>query len=61
MSNLKRKNYWPIRATLVETNKGKLILYLSVHQFDLEKFCLEEGKQPDDLFSIVVSCRGKKP
>ena len=54
-----KKTLFPVRATLIETKRGKIILHLSVHSRDIERFCLELGKQPDGLFEVVVHRRGE--
>lgn len=53
-----KRTLFPVRATLIETKKGKIILHLSIHSRDIERFCLEPGKQPDGVFEVVVHERG---
>ena len=54
-----KKTLFPVRATLIETKRGKIILHLSMHNRDIERLCLEPGKQPDGLFEVVVHRRGR--
>ena len=54
-----KKTLFPVRATLIETKKGKIILHLSIHSRDIQRFCLEPGKQPSELFEIIVHERGE--
>ena len=47
-----------LKASLQETKKGKLILHLSIPEFDLREHCLQTGTQPKDLIKIIIHRKG---
>ena len=52
------KNYKPVKAKVVCHENGKPVVYLSMHRADLRNLCLEKGKQPKSLFTIVIKAYG---
>jgi hypothetical protein len=47
-----------MHATIQQTKTGKLILHVCVDEGETEKYLLQNGKQPEGIFTIIVHARG---
>jgi len=47
-----------VKAKIVAHENGKPVVYLSIHRADLKNLLIETGKQPQDLFTVVVKSYG---
>jgi len=43
-----------MKAKISQTKTGKLLLYVSLDEFEREEYLLQKGKQPSGLFTIII-------
>jgi len=43
-----------MKARIQQTKRNKLILHLSLSESELENYLLQKGKQPENLFRIII-------
>jgi len=43
-----------MKAFMQKTKKDKLVMHISLNEFELEHYLLQTGKQPEGIFTIII-------
>lgn len=53
----RKRNHFPVKASIQQTTTGKIILRLSIQETDADTLLLERGVQPDGIFGSIIITR----